>query len=36
MAAKGSFRWIVIAVLFYITVANYIDRSAIAFAIADI
>ena len=36
MAAKGGFRWFVIALLFYITVANYIDRSAIAFAISDI
>ncbi len=36
MATKGSFRWIVIVLLFYITVANYIDRSAIAFAIGDI
>ena len=36
MAAKGGFRWIVIAILFYITVANYIDRSAIAFAIGGI
>ncbi len=36
MAAKGGFRWIIIALLFYITVANYIDRSAIAFAIGDI
>nr|WP_294519633.1 MFS transporter [uncultured Rhodopila sp.] len=36
MASKGSFRWIVIVLLFYITVANYIDRSAIAFALGDI
>ena len=36
MATKGSFRWIVIFLLFYITVINYIDRSAIAFAIGDI
>jgi MFS transporter, ACS family, hexuronate transporter len=36
MATKGGFRWIVIALLFYITVTNYIDRSAIAFALADI
>ena len=36
MAAKGDFRWIVISLLFYITVANYIDRSAIAFAISGI
>src|SRR5271165_5362289 len=33
---RGSFRWVVIFLLFYITVANYIDRSAIAFAIGDI
>src|SRR5271166_1497751 len=31
-AARGGFRWFVIFLLFYITVANYIDRSAIAFA----
>ncbi len=31
-AARGGFRWLVIFLLFYITVANYIDRSAIAFA----
>ena len=36
MATKGNFRWIVIFLLFYITVANYIDRSAIAFAIGGI
>jgi MFS transporter, ACS family, hexuronate transporter len=36
MASRGGFRWIVIALLFYITVANYIDRSAIAFAIGGI
>nr|WP_294549130.1 MFS transporter [uncultured Rhodopila sp.] len=36
MATKGNFRWIVIFLLFYITVANYIDRSAIAFATSDI
>jgi MFS family permease len=36
MAPKGGFRWIVIALLFYITVTNYIDRSAIAYAIGDI
>ena len=36
MNTKGSFRWIIIVLLFYITVANYIDRSAIAFAIGNI
>ena len=36
MATKGGFRWIVIILLLYITIANYIDRSAIAFAIRDI
>jgi MFS family permease len=36
MAPKSGFRWIVIALLFYITVANYIDRSAIAFAVGSI
>ena len=35
-AAKGGFRWIVIFLLFYIIVANYIDRSAIAYAIGGI
>ena len=30
------FRWIVIALLFFITVVNYIDRSAISYAIGDI
>jgi MFS family permease len=36
MANKRGFRWFVIFLLFYITVANYIDRSAIAFALGDI
>ncbi len=36
MNKNGSFRWFVIFLLFYITVVNYIDRSAIAFAIGDI
>ena len=35
-ASRGGFRWLVIFLLFYITVANYIDRSAIAFATSDI
>jgi MFS transporter, ACS family, aldohexuronate transporter len=35
-ASTGGFRWLVIFLLFYITVANYIDRSAIAFATSDI
>ena len=35
-ASTGGFRWLVIFLLFYITVANYIDRSAIAFATTDI
>ena len=34
--SRGGFRWLVIFLLFYITVANYIDRSAIAFATSDI
>ena len=34
--STGGFRWLVIFLLFYITVANYIDRSAIAFATSDI
>ena len=36
IATKGGFRWVVIFLLFYITVANYIDRSAIAYAIGGI
>ena len=36
MANRGGFRWFVIFLLFYITVANYIDRSAIAFAVGGI
>ena len=35
-ASRGGFRWLVIFLLFYITVTNYIDRSAIAFATSDI
>lgn len=30
------FRWVVIALIFFITVVNYIDRNAISFAIGDI
>ena len=30
------FRWIVIALIFFITVVNYVDRNAISFAIGDI
>jgi len=30
------FRWLVIALIFFITVVNYVDRSAIAYAIGDI
>ncbi|THD10797.1 MFS transporter [Metallibacterium scheffleri] len=30
------FRWLVVALIFFITVINYIDRSAIAYAIGDI
>lgn len=32
----SHFRWLVIALIFAITVVNYIDRSAIAYAIGDI
>eukprot|EP01031_Cornospumella_fuschlensis_P047862 gene47862-58635_t len=32
----GRFRWFVVALLFEITAINYIDRSAIAFAIHEI
>lgn len=32
----SRFRWVVIALLFFITVINYIDRSAIAYAVDDI
>jgi MFS transporter, ACS family, aldohexuronate transporter len=30
------FRWIVIALIFAITLINYIDRSAISYAIGDV
>lgn len=30
------FRWVVIALIFFITVMNYVDRNAISFAIGDI
>lgn len=33
---RTHFRWIVIALIFLITVVNYIDRSAIAYGIGDI
>lgn len=33
---RGRFRWLVVFLLFLVTVVNYIDRSAIAFAIHDI
>lgn len=34
MSAKATrFRWIIVALLFFITVVNYIDRSAISYAI---
>ena len=32
----GRFRWIIVTLLFVVTAINYIDRSAIAFAIHDI
>lgn len=32
---KGKFRWVIVALLFFITVVNYVDRSAIAYAMAD-
>ncbi|WMS43923.1 MFS transporter [Acuticoccus sp. MNP-M23] len=35
-AMSGRFRWVVVALLFLITIINYIDRSAIAFAIHEI
>jgi len=30
------FRWVVIALIFFITMVNYVDRSALAYAIHDI
>ncbi|TDY51425.1 sugar phosphate permease [Alicyclobacillus sacchari] len=33
---RSRFRWVIIALLFFITVVNYIDRSAISYAISDI
>lgn len=33
---RGRFRWVVVFLLFAITVINYIDRSAIAYAVPDI
>lgn len=33
---RSHFRWIVIALIFSITVVNYIDRSALAYAMGDI
>lgn len=33
---RTHFRWIVVALIFFITVVNYIDRSAISYAIHDI
>lgn len=33
---RTRFRWIVVALIFFITVVNYIDRSAISYGIGDI
>jgi ACS family hexuronate transporter-like MFS transporter len=33
---RSRFRWVVIALIFFITVTNYVDRNAISFAIGDI
>ena len=32
---RSRFRWVVIALIFFITVTNYVDRNAISFAIGD-
>ena len=32
----SRFRWVVIGLLFFITIVNYIDRSAISYAVSDI
>jgi len=34
--APTRFRWVVIALIFFITMVNYVDRNAISFAIGDI
>jgi len=34
--AATRFRWVVIALIFFITMVNYVDRNAISFAIGDI
>ena len=36
MAKSSHFRWFIIVLLFFITIVNYIDRAAIAFAIEEI
>jgi len=36
MKTATKFRWVIIALLFTITIINYIDRSAISYAIGDI
>ncbi len=33
---RNNFRWVIVALLFTITVIDYVDRSAIAFAVPDI
>ena len=33
---RTRFRWVIIGLIFFITVVNYIDRSAIAYGIGDI
>ncbi len=33
---QHKFRWVIVALLFFITIVNYIDRSAIAYAMEDI
>ena len=36
MKTATKFRWVIIGLLFFITIVNYIDRSAISYAIPDI
>lgn len=36
MSFKGYYRWVIVALLGIVTVINYVDRSAISFAVRDI
>ncbi|MBX9771909.1 MAG: hypothetical protein K2X29_11085, partial [Candidatus Obscuribacterales bacterium] len=35
-STKTSFRWVVVALAFFITIVNYLDRSAISYAIGPL